>query len=124
MTTPRILLVEDDPEQAMLFAQVLSTYQYHVETVATAEEAMSLLKSSPYSLVLADWDLPGDMQGDALIVLVKQHTPQMKTVLFSNHSHVDQAAASSGADAWLRKFDGITKLRGIINKLAPIPSKN
>lgn len=117
----RILIVEDDPDQAMLFAQVLSLYHYQVVTVATAEEAVEQLAASPFALLLADWDLPGGgMHGDALISLVKTRFPGVKTVLYSNHAHVKAAADAAGADACFRKFEGIHKLRELVNALLPL----
>ena len=91
---PQILLVEDDPEQAALFSQVLQLSGHSVETAATAEEALPRLSACPYCLLLADWDLPGDMQGDTLIAQAKVGFPAIKTILFSNHIHVDDAAAA------------------------------
>jgi len=117
-TTLRILLVEDDPEQAMMFGQVLKSSGYQVETVATAEDARASLAASQFELLLADWSLPV-MKGDALISLAKTEYPAMKTMLFSNHNDVNKAAEGAGADAWFRKIDGIARLRQAIGKLLP-----
>ncbi len=43
----RILLVEDDPEQAQLFTLILSAAGNEVITTPDAESAMSLLAKSP-----------------------------------------------------------------------------
>ncbi|MHB0936880.1 MAG: response regulator [Armatimonadota bacterium] len=115
-TTQRILLVEDDPEQAMMFDQVLKSSGYQVVTVATAEEAQASLAASPFNLLLADWSLP-EMKGDTLISLAKTQYPEMKTMLFSNHYDVNKAAEGAGADAWFRKIEGISRLREAIGKL-------
>lgn len=117
-TAPRILLVEDDPEQALLFGQVLKSSGYQVVTVATAEEAQASLAASPFELLLADWSLPG-MKGDTLISLAKTQYPGMHTILYSNHTDVDIAAEVVGADAWFRKIEGVAKLRKTIRTLLP-----
>ncbi len=115
-TVPIILLVEDDPEQALLFGQVLRASGYTVVTVTSAEDAQRKLATAPFALLLADWSLPG-MPGDALIALAKVHYPAMATILFSNHANVNIAAEAVGADAWYRKIEGIAPLRLIIKKL-------
>lgn len=115
---PKILLVEDDPEQALLFGQVLRSSGYLVDIVATAEEAQASLAVSPYELLLADWSLPG-MKGDTLISLAKIEYPEMKTLLYSNHSDVNKAATAVGADAWFRKIEGVARLRQTIRNLLP-----
>ena len=112
----RIVLVEDDSEQAALFAQVLSLVGYDVVTAATAEEALVQLASGPTALLLADWDLPG-MHGDELIVTAKTQYPGIKTILYSNHTHVEEACASSGADGCMRKTEGIVRLRQLVKEV-------
>lgn len=112
----RILMVEDDPEQALLFSHVLETSGYRVDRVAIAEEAETSLDAAPYDLLLADWALP-KMQGDELIRQAKAQHPELKTLLFSNHAEVDKAAAKAGADAWLRKIEGVQQLRETIREL-------
>jgi len=109
----RILLVEDDAEQAVLFSGVLTMAGYEVVTAYDAEEALPRLAESAFDLALIDWDLPG-MSGDALILRIRAEYPGVKTLLFSNHGDVDRAAQAGGADAWLRKTEGIVRLREII----------
>lgn len=112
----RILLVEDDPEQAALFAQVLSMSGHDVTVAASAEEAQAQLAAAPFALLLADWDLPG-MPGDELIRRMKPAHPALKTVLYSNHTHVEEAATAAHADAWFFKIQGIVELRRVVKRL-------
>ena len=115
----RVLQVEDDPEQAVLYAQVLEMSGYEVTTVATAEEAQACLTDTAYALLLVDWDLGSGMKGDALICWIKVHAPDTKTILFSNHSQVDDFAAACDADGWFRKIEGIAPLRRLVMQLVP-----
>ncbi|MHB0939237.1 MAG: response regulator [Armatimonadota bacterium] len=116
MPSARILLVEDDPEQAVLFRQVLKLAGYDIVTAPDAETAVDLVAASDFDLLLVDWDLPG-MKGDVFIGEMRGRYPQLKTVLYSNHTHVDEAARACGADAWLRKSEGIIRLRAVIAEL-------
>jgi len=109
----RILLVEDDPEQADLFARALVISGYDVETALDAGAALALLREGAFDLMLLDWDLPG-IKGDALIYLLKVEFPALKTMLFSNHTDIVEIGRISGADAWMMKSDGIHRLREII----------
>jgi len=110
----KILLVEDDWDQAVLFARVLETSGHTVVAAATAEEAQARLAAESFDLLLADWDLGGGMNGDALICWAKTRYPGMKTILFSNHLEVNEIAAACGADAALRNVDGIGTLRRLV----------
>jgi len=61
----RILLVEDDLNVRVLLEHVLIDGGYEVDSAATVAEAMSLLDSVTYELLLADGRLP-DGTGMAL----------------------------------------------------------
>jgi DNA-binding NtrC family response regulator len=115
-TMAHILLVEDDEDQAQLFTQVLEMAGNAVTTAGTADDALATLPSAPFALLLADWDLP-DTKGDTLIAAVRGSYPTLRTVLYSNHAHVDEAAQACGADAWVRKSEGIQRLRQVIGGL-------
>ena len=117
--TRKILLVEDDREQAYLFVSVLGLSGYDVVTELNAEAALARLAEDGFDLVLVDWDLPG-MMGDALIAEVKTRHPGVKTVLFSNHANIEPVARAVGADAWMLKIEGIVRLREIIKELVPL----
>jgi DNA-binding NtrC family response regulator len=112
----RILLVEDDPEQTRLFALILAKDQREVESVYDAESALARLAESPFALLLVDWDLPA-MKGDTLIATVKTQYPETKTILVSNHAHVDEAAGACGADGWFYKMDSTARLRQLVADL-------
>ena len=112
----RILLVDDDPDQVQLFKLILTTVGYEVLAVPDAALALARLADTPVALLLADWSLPGT-KGDALIAIVKARYPAVKTVLFSNHAYVDEAASAVGADAWFRKMDDTLSLRELIGRL-------
>lgn len=120
----KILLVEDDWDQAVLFARVLETSGHTVVAAATAEEAQARLAAESFDLLLADWDLGGGMNGDALICWAKTRYPGMKTILFSNHLEVNEIAAACGADAALRKVDGIGPLRRLVSCLTSSDTGN
>lgn len=112
----RILLVEDDPDQADLFMQVLALAGYDVAWASSAEDAEARAREDGFTLAVVDWDLPG-MNGDEFVRLLKASHPAIKTLLYSNHANVHEAAADSGADAWLRKSDGIRRLREMVAQL-------
>lgn len=116
---PRLLIVEDDEDQASLFTQVLEVPGYLVVVAMSAKEAQARLAAEPFALLLADCDLGGKMNGDALITWTKTQYPDIKTILFSNYPAVNELADACGADAAFRKADGIFKLRNIVSALLP-----
>lgn len=59
---PRVLVVEDDLDLCDRVNMWLSHEEHVVEAVNDGLEALDLLKSREYDIVILDWDLPG-MQG-------------------------------------------------------------
>lgn len=115
-TAQRILLVEDDQDQASLFHDVLAMVGYDVVISYDAEAALTYLAERDFDLLLADWDLPG-VKGNILVCQAKAAYPAMKTLLYSNHADVNIAANACRADAWIRKTEGILRLREVVNGL-------
>jgi CheY-like chemotaxis protein len=116
----RVLVVEDDPDQAYLFSTVVETLGVTAVCADTAEAALMQLHAGPIALALVDWDLPG-IQGDTLITVIKQRFPGVKTVLYSNHTHVVAAGEAVGADAAIQKIEGIHRIRETITSLLALP---
>ena len=59
VAAPRVLVVEDETDVALLIAYNLEAEGYVVESVASGDEAEQRLAESPPDLVILDWMLPG-----------------------------------------------------------------
>jgi two-component system, OmpR family, phosphate regulon response regulator PhoB len=59
VAAPRVLVVEDETDVALLIAYNLEAEGYFVESVARGDEAELRLAESPPDLVILDWMLPG-----------------------------------------------------------------
>lgn len=57
--SPRVLIVEDEPDISLLLSYNLEAEGYIVETVERGDEAELRLVESPPDLVILDWMLPG-----------------------------------------------------------------
>jgi two-component system, OmpR family, phosphate regulon response regulator PhoB len=56
---PRVLVVDDDPDIALLLTHNLKAHGYFAESVGRGDEAELRLVDSPPDLVILDWILPG-----------------------------------------------------------------
>lgn len=108
-----ILLVEDDADQAALFALVLRMAGYQVTNAGDAETAYELLTERHFDLVLTDWQLPG-MWGDVLISKIHARFLSTPTILMSNDPQARLTAHTVKATAWHSKQDGIMRLRSVV----------
>lgn len=112
----RILLVADDLDQVSLFSLVLTQAGFEVVSVIEAEEALKLLESDPFDLVLTDYMLPG-MQGDELIRTIQQRHYPVKTIMMSTHLDIRSLARESNADAYddkMNLFQMVAKVKKLL----------
>jgi len=101
-----ILLVDDEPTQRLIMARLLKRAGYHVETASNGQEALSMLESGRYPLLITDWDMP-EMDGIALCRAVRERIVEgyVYTILFTARDAVEHVVAGlqAGADDYLTK---------------------
>lgn len=128
-TTERILLVEDDPNDILLFEKALSTKNFPIELVIVrdGEKAISYLSGNGESkgrpipdLVLLDLKLPRK-SGFEVLEWIKSH-PLLRTIpviIFSSSKQTQdlKTAYSLGANSYLVKPTGFMELNKLIEDL-------
>jgi len=107
MTKPTILVVEDDRTQREIIADILTQQAYAVQAVASAEDALDLLRNDSFDLMLTDMRMP-EMDGVELLRSAKRLRPEMAAVVMTAYATVKTAvnAMKEGALDYLSKpFD-------------------
>jgi serine phosphatase RsbU (regulator of sigma subunit) len=117
-TTPvrRVLLVEDDPGDAFLVAELLAEVdpQLELKVADTLSEALGLLGQS--DCVLLDLNLPGSVGLDGLRTVLRAESQAAVCVLTGlDDEHLGTAAVAAGAQDYLvkGKVDGQVLIRAI-----------
>ena len=105
-----VLVVEDDPDDAIIVGRALETFGIHKMHLAeTAEEALQVLEQNSCDIVLLDYNLPG-MNGLRLLERIRQSWPRVPVVLITGLK--DEAIAVSvmkaGAADYVAKDDLLT----------------
>ncbi|MET0104471.1 MAG: response regulator [Sedimenticola sp.] len=107
----RVLVVDDSPAAREIFLDMLSQFQFKLNTAATGEEALAYLEAAdaerPFDIVLMDWHMPG-MKGDEATVKIRQskqisHKPKVIMLTAYWREEVIQAAERAAVDGFLRK---------------------
>jgi len=84
MTAPRILVVEDEFLIRMTLSEVLADEGFEVLEAGSAEEALSVLNTTPsVALLLTDVQLPGGTDGAALARQARARTATLPVVFMS-----------------------------------------
>jgi two-component system cell cycle response regulator len=101
----KILLVEDEPTQQLLLERMLSAVGYVVDVADNGEDALEMIKTGRYQLVLTDWEMPG-MDGITLCRQVREaDLPSIYILLLTSHGAVAHAVEGlrAGANDFIRK---------------------
>ncbi len=109
--SPRILIVEDDPEAALFAVHVLANRgQFAVVHTADPAEALRLAADEHWDLLLTDLDLPG-MTGLELLAALRQVAPGLPVAVTSAHAMDATLPSLLGhADEYLEKPLRVEKL--------------
>ncbi len=98
----RILIVEDNPDIALLYQRAL--FQYENVIAPSAEEALQMLEDQTFGLVILDMHLPA--QSGLTVLETIRATPHLKTTkvfAISADDLMREACRSIGIDAWMTK---------------------
>lgn len=79
-----ILVLDDEPVVLKSCERVLSPEGYGIRTTASAKEALTLLQSESFDLVITDLKMP-EMDGIEFIRQVRQTVPDMNIVLITGY---------------------------------------
>lgn len=99
-----IYVIDDDHDLRESIAEILENSRYQVSSFENAELALQASKLVVPSLVIVDNMMPG-MGGMAFIPLLKKKYPNVKIIMITAFSTVDNAVAAmkSGADDYIAK---------------------
>lgn len=86
-TMIRILLAEDDDAMRTYLARALERSGYHVSTAATGHEALALVESGTFDLLLTDIVMP-EMDGIELAQLAQKLDPAPKIMFITGFAAV------------------------------------
>lgn len=111
-----VLIVEDNPHQALLYRQELSDEGYQVEVVDRAREAIARVAEERPVLLILDVRLPG-MDGIEALQHLRAEHPALPIILHSGYSHLRGNYLAWAADAYVVKSSDLTELKDAIQSV-------
>ena len=100
----RVLIVDDDPELRRFLRGELTFEGYSCGEAGSGQQALTLIRSETWDLVLLDWSLP-DFSGVEVCRRVRQANLAMPVLMLTARDDVRERveALDSGADDYLTK---------------------
>ena len=100
----KILIVEDDVAFCTMLKTFLVKKNYEVEAVYTAMEALNLLKTERFDVVISDVRLP-DKEGIEILTTVKRQNPDTGVIMMTSYAEISKAvnAMKEGAIDYIAK---------------------
>jgi len=102
--TGRILVVDDDPHFLRVLARILSGENFLVTSAAGACDALELLKSAQFDLVISDLRMP-ERDGLNFLESLRGSGNTLPVIILTAYGEVDTylAAMNAGATEYLNK---------------------
>lgn len=108
-----ILFIEDEEALRGLIGDSLAEEGHDVAIAAEGREAIRLLASGAYDVVISDVSMPGEISGVDLAELVEERYPQTRVILVSGHARA-QLPAIPAATRFLPKPYRMSQLLALL----------
>jgi DNA-binding NtrC family response regulator len=118
MAKHQILIVEDDDIQRRQLGRALGGPDYAVYSACSGEDALKLLATQEFDLVISDLKMPG-ISGLELIERIKSAFPHTSLLLITAHATVNSAieAMKIGAEDYMTKPFGGEELNLVVERI-------
>lgn len=98
----RVLVADDEPAVQGLYREILVSQGYRVVVAATADQAMTVVRTERIAAAVLDVRMPGDVGGDAVVAAMSAETPVI-VVTGAGDEELEHQVIADGAFAFLRK---------------------
>jgi len=112
----KILIVDDEINTLKVLTAALKDSRTNVGTALSGEEALELIKTAKYDLVISDFKMEG-MSGEDLLEKTKTLFPNLPFILLTAHGTIELAvnAMRKGAYTYLTKPVNVNLLETIVS---------
>jgi DNA-binding response OmpR family regulator len=99
---PRVLIVDDSEAARRVLGDVLKAHEFQVTTAANVVEALHLIDSGDFDVLLSDLHMPGPADGFTVVSAMRHKNPEAVRLVFTGFPALKEAM-----DAMLMQADEI-----------------
>ncbi len=112
----KILVVEDEESQRILYEEELTEMGYDVRLAATGEEALQMARKERPDLVILDIMMPG-MSGLETLREMLNDDPRVPVIIHTAYSHYKDDFMSWAAEEYIVKSSDLTELKNAVRRI-------
>ncbi len=112
----KILVVEDEESQRLLYKEELTEMGYTVDLAANGEEALEYIRKKLPDLVILDIMMPG-MNGLETLREMLNKDPRIPIIINTAYSHYKEDFMSWAATTYIVKSSDLTELKSAVKRL-------
>ncbi len=112
----RLLLIEDDTNQQILYEQELTQDNYQVVIASSAQAALDLLKEQQFDLIILDICMPGKDGIEALSEIMELNN-KIPVVINTAYGTYKENFLTWSAEAYVVKSSDLTELKTTIRDI-------
>ena len=118
MASPRILVVDDDPNHCLVTQRLLAEQGYDVDIAHDALGALQLFGEHTHDLVILDYRMP-DMDGLDLFETIKRQWSGVTVIFHTAYATIDlvNSALDAGARRVIPKDSDNAEVLDVVNEV-------
>ena len=121
MMPSKVLVVEDDTNQRLLYEEELRDEGYEVISAGDGREALQVARDSNPDLVVLDINMPAMDGLDALSQLLEIN-PSLPVIINTAYPGYQDSFTTWSADAYIVKSSDLTELKSTVKRLLDKPA--
>ena len=121
MAVTKILLVDDDEIQNIIMRKLLACEGFEITVASNVAEALKLISSEPYDVLLSDLHMPGAADGLTVISAMRHLNPDAIAVLLTGFPEMDiaaQAILRQADEIMIKRSDPMEMIEAIKRRIA------
>jgi DNA-binding NarL/FixJ family response regulator len=91
---PKVLLVDDNEIIRSTLSMILKRAEFEVVEAANVNEALALIPTQVFDVLLSDLHMPGAGDGLTVVSAMRHSNPKAVTIIFSGYPEMKEAAAA------------------------------
>lgn len=104
MITRKVLVVDDEVDVCRSVTKILTRKGFAVDTALNADDAVRMIRSSEFDLVITDLMMP-KTDGMELLKIIREHYPELNVIMITGYASIESAvkAVKMGAAGYIPK---------------------